>query len=50
MKDTSFYVTEPTRQARIAEPLPDDRSIGVNADVVRPARGAQPWNPAAAAW
>ena len=36
MKDTSFYVSEPTRQARIAEPLPDDRSIGVNANVADP--------------
>jgi CubicO group peptidase (beta-lactamase class C family) len=36
MKDTSFYVGEPTRQARIAEPLPDDRSIGVNANIADP--------------
>ena len=36
MKDTSFYVPEPERQARIAEPLPDDRSIGVNAPVFEP--------------
>ena len=25
MKETSFYVTDPSRQARIAEPLPSDR-------------------------
>ena len=36
MKDTSFYVPEPERQVRIAEPLPDDRSIGVNAPVFDP--------------
>jgi CubicO group peptidase (beta-lactamase class C family) len=28
MKDTSFYVAEPDRQGRIAEPLPGDRMIG----------------------
>ena len=28
MKDTSFYVPEPARQARLAEPFADDRSIG----------------------
>ena len=31
MRDTSFYVPEPARQARLAEPLPDDRTIGVGA-------------------
>jgi len=36
MKDTTFYVPEPERQARIAEPLADDRSIGVNAPVFDP--------------
>ncbi|MDO8375891.1 MAG: serine hydrolase domain-containing protein [Aquabacterium sp.] len=36
MVDTSFYVAEPARQARIAEPWPDDRSIGVNAPVFDP--------------
>ena len=36
MKDTSFYVTEPARQARIAEPLPDDRVIGAGATVADP--------------
>ncbi len=29
MKDTSFYVSEPARQQRIAEPLADDRAFGV---------------------
>jgi CubicO group peptidase (beta-lactamase class C family) len=28
MADTSFYVPEPERQARLAEPLPNDRMIG----------------------
>ena len=36
MKDTSFYVPESARQARIAEPLPDDRSFGVNANISDP--------------
>jgi CubicO group peptidase (beta-lactamase class C family) len=32
MKDTSFYVTDKIKQSRIAEPFPDDRSIGVDAE------------------
>jgi CubicO group peptidase (beta-lactamase class C family) len=32
MKDTSFYVTDKVKQSRIAEPFPDDRSIGVDAE------------------
>ena len=28
MKDTSFYVPEPARQARLAEPFTEDRTIG----------------------
>ncbi|QNK66881.1 serine hydrolase domain-containing protein [Variovorax sp. PAMC26660] len=32
MKDTSYYVPEPARQPRIAEPLSNDRSFGVGAD------------------
>ncbi|MGJ7499840.1 serine hydrolase domain-containing protein [Variovorax sp. ZT5P49] len=32
MKDTSYYVPEPARQPRIAEPLPSDRSFGVGAE------------------
>jgi CubicO group peptidase (beta-lactamase class C family) len=32
MKDTSFYVTDKTKQSRIAESFPDDRSIGVDAE------------------
>ncbi|RZL94797.1 MAG: class A beta-lactamase-related serine hydrolase, partial [Variovorax sp.] len=36
MKDTSFYVSDPPRQTRIAEPLPTDRSFGVGADINDP--------------
>jgi CubicO group peptidase (beta-lactamase class C family) len=36
MRDTSFYLPEPERQARLAEPMNDDRSIGVNAPVGNP--------------
>ena len=36
MADTSFYVPEPTRQARIAEPLATDRNFGVGADINNP--------------
>lgn len=36
MKDTSFYVPEPARQARLAEPFPEDRTIGVGATVGDP--------------
>ncbi|MBI2772595.1 MAG: beta-lactamase family protein [Burkholderiales bacterium] len=36
MKDTSFYVTEAARQARIAEPLADDRSFGAGAAIGNP--------------
>jgi len=42
MKDTMFYVTDPARQARIAEPFKDDRSIGVGAEFNDP-RVAQKW-------
>ena len=37
MKDTGFYVTEPERQARLAEPFADDR-ITPNAPLVDPRR------------
>lgn len=36
MKDTSYYVPEPARQQRIAEPLPADRSFGVGAELNDP--------------
>ena len=50
MKDTSFYVTDAAKQARIAEPFTNDRSIGAERRVQRPARGAASGSPAAAAW
>lgn len=36
MKNTSFYVTDKARQARIAEPFPNDRTIGPGADMFDP--------------
>jgi len=36
MSDTSFYVTDEAKQGRIAEPLADDRSFGVDAAVNDP--------------
>lgn len=36
MKDTSFYVNDAPRVARIAEPLATDRSFGVGADINDP--------------
>ncbi len=36
MADTSFYVTDPVKQKRLAEPLANDRNIGVNVDVGDP--------------
>ncbi|MDQ0035690.1 CubicO group peptidase (beta-lactamase class C family) [Variovorax boronicumulans] len=36
MKDTTYYVPEPARQPRIAEPLPTDRSFGVGVDLNDP--------------
>ena len=36
MTDTSFYVTDPAKQARIAEPFPNDRAIGAGIDMSDP--------------
>ena len=36
MKDTTFYVPEPARQARIAEPLQNDRNFGEGANLNDP--------------
>ena len=36
MTDTSFYVTDPARQGRIAEPFASDRAIGAGANVNDP--------------
>ena len=50
MTDTSFYVTEPAKQPRIAEPFANDRTIGAGASRQRPARCHASTSPAAAAW
>ena len=42
MNDTSYYVTDPARQARIAEPFPNDRTIGTDAVIGDP-RVAGKW-------
>jgi CubicO group peptidase (beta-lactamase class C family) len=42
MKDTAFYVTDKSKQNRIAEPFPSDRSIGVDATFNDP-RLPQKW-------
>jgi CubicO group peptidase (beta-lactamase class C family) len=36
MTDTSFYVTDPSKHARIAEPFTNDRAIGAGAQVSDP--------------
>jgi CubicO group peptidase (beta-lactamase class C family) len=36
MSDTNFYVTDAAKQSRIAEPFPNDRTIGVGAAVGDP--------------
>lgn len=42
MKDTSFYVTDPTKQNRVAEPFKDDRTFGIDAEFNDP-RVAGKW-------
>ncbi|HEX7970030.1 MAG TPA: serine hydrolase domain-containing protein [Stellaceae bacterium] len=42
MKDTSFYVTDQSKQGRIAEPFANDRTIGAGATFGDP-RVAQKW-------
>ena len=42
MKDTSFYVTDKSKQDRIAEPFQNDRNFGIDADFNDP-RVAQAW-------
>jgi CubicO group peptidase (beta-lactamase class C family) len=42
MADTSFYVTDPAKQARLAEPFKNDRSIGAGVEFNDP-RVARPW-------
>ena len=31
MKDTGYYITDPVKQSRIAEPFPNERTIGIDA-------------------
>jgi CubicO group peptidase (beta-lactamase class C family) len=45
MADTAFYVTDPARQSRIAEPFKDDRAIGAGVDFNDP-RVAEKWESA----
>jgi CubicO group peptidase (beta-lactamase class C family) len=42
MADTSFYVTDPAKQGRIAEPFPNDRTIGPGIEFSNP-RVAGKW-------
>ena len=42
MKDTSFYVTDPAKKSLVAEPFPNDRKIGNDAEISDP-RVAQKW-------
>ncbi|HEY6390913.1 MAG TPA: serine hydrolase [Bryobacteraceae bacterium] len=41
MNDTSYYVTEPAKQSRIAEPFPNDRTIGIDAQFGDPRVGGK---------
>jgi CubicO group peptidase (beta-lactamase class C family) len=42
MKDTSFYVTDPAKKSLVAEPFPNDRTIGNDA-VMNDPRISQKW-------
>jgi len=42
MKDTSFYVSDKSKQDRVAEPFPNDRTFGIEADFNDP-RVVQKW-------
>jgi CubicO group peptidase (beta-lactamase class C family) len=42
MKDTSFYVTDPDKKGLVAEPFPNDRTIGNDAEMGDP-RVQQKW-------
>jgi CubicO group peptidase (beta-lactamase class C family) len=42
MKDTSFYVSDKGKQDRVAEPFPNDRTFGIEADFNDP-RVVQKW-------
>jgi CubicO group peptidase (beta-lactamase class C family) len=42
MADTSFYVTEPSRKSRLAQPFPDDKVMGVDLTMSDPTE-VRPW-------
>jgi CubicO group peptidase (beta-lactamase class C family) len=42
MKDTTYYVTDPAKKSLVAEPFPNDRTIGNNSVMGDP-RVAQKW-------
>lgn len=42
MSDTSFYVTDPAKISRVAQPFADDRAIGVDASIGDPTQ-VLPW-------
>jgi CubicO group peptidase (beta-lactamase class C family) len=44
MRDTAFYVTEPAKKSLLAEPFPNDRTIGNDLEMNDP-RIAQKWEP-----
>jgi CubicO group peptidase (beta-lactamase class C family) len=44
MRDTGFYVTDPAKRSLVAEPFPNDRTIGIDLEMNDP-RVAQRWEP-----
>ncbi|SDR60321.1 CubicO group peptidase, beta-lactamase class C family [Rhizobiales bacterium GAS113] len=42
MPDTSFYVTDPAKKSRIAQPFPDDKAMGVDLTMSDPT-DVRPW-------
>jgi CubicO group peptidase (beta-lactamase class C family) len=44
MRDTAFYVTDPAKKSLLAEPFPNDRTIGNDLEMNDP-RIAQKWEP-----
>jgi CubicO group peptidase (beta-lactamase class C family) len=44
MRDTGFYVTDPAKKSLVAEPFPNDRTIGYDLEMNDP-RVAQRWEP-----
>jgi CubicO group peptidase (beta-lactamase class C family) len=49
MKDTAFYVTDPAKRFLVAEPFPNDRTIGNNSVMNDPV-SRRNGSPAAAGW